>query len=103
MLQPIKEKHVMRIACAKKPDGIHDKLAQAFPELTITVLNGSFMKVESGRPVNVGPLVRFLEDNGAEVAEARRMQPSLEDIFVDITGIEADAMHKEKEKKGGAL
>jgi ABC-2 type transport system ATP-binding protein len=29
------------------------------------------------------------------------MQPSLEDIFVQITGIEADAMRKEKEKKGG--
>jgi ABC-2 type transport system ATP-binding protein len=29
------------------------------------------------------------------------MQPSLEEVFVKITGIEADAMRKEKEKKGG--
>jgi ABC-2 type transport system ATP-binding protein len=29
------------------------------------------------------------------------MRPSLEDIFVKITGIEADAMKKEKEKAGG--
>jgi ABC-2 type transport system ATP-binding protein len=29
------------------------------------------------------------------------MRPSLEDIFVNITGIETDAMRKEKEKKGG--
>jgi ABC-2 type transport system ATP-binding protein len=43
-----------------------------------------------------------LEDQGAEVIEARRMQPSLEDIFVQITGIEADAMRTEKEKKGGS-
>jgi ABC-2 type transport system ATP-binding protein len=56
--------------------------------------------VESEKPVHVGPLVRFLEDNGAEVTEARRMRPSLEDVFVNITGIAADAMRKEKEKKG---
>jgi ABC-2 type transport system ATP-binding protein len=33
--------------------------------------------------------------------EAKRVQPSLEDVFVQITGIEADAMRREKEKKGG--
>jgi len=56
--------------------------------------------VESAEPVKIGPLVRFLEDHGVEVSEARKAAPSLEDIFVRITGIEADAMHKEKEKRG---
>jgi len=42
-----------------------------------------------------------MEEQGAEVSEARRLQPSLEDVFVRITGIEAGAMHKEKEKPGG--
>jgi ABC-2 type transport system ATP-binding protein len=47
--------------------------------------------------------VRLLEDQGGQVMEARRMRPSLEDVFVQITGIEADAMRKEKEKAvGGA-
>ncbi|MDX9787373.1 MAG: ABC transporter ATP-binding protein [Desulfobacterales bacterium] len=101
LVQPIREKHVMQIACAKMPDGIYNKLAEAFPVLTFTVSAGSFIRVESGEPVHVGPLVRFLEDNRAEVTEARRVRPSLEDIFVTITGIEADAMRKEKEKKGG--
>jgi ABC-2 type transport system ATP-binding protein len=31
------------------------------------------------------------------------MQPSLEDVFVQITGIEVEAMRKEKEKKGGGI
>jgi ABC-2 type transport system ATP-binding protein len=101
LVQPIREKHVMRIACVNIPSGIHSKLTDAFPVLTFAVSNGGFIRVESREPVQVGPLVRFLEDNGAEVAEARRMRPSLEDIFVSITGIEAEAMRKEKEKKGG--
>ena len=51
--------------------------------------------------MHVGLLVRVLEDRGAEVIEARRMRPSLEEAFVQITGIEAEAMRKEKEKAGG--
>jgi ABC-2 type transport system ATP-binding protein len=57
--------------------------------------------VESEEPIGVSPLVRFLEDMGVEVAEARRSRPSLEDVFVRITGIETGAMKKEKEKAGG--
>ena len=58
------------------------------------------IRVEAREPIGVGPLVRFLEDYEAEVSEARKIRPSLEDIFVSITGIEAAAMRKEKEKGG---
>ncbi len=101
LIQPIKAKHIMRIACATMPNDIHAKLTHAFSELIFTITNEGFIRVESEKPVHVGPLVRFLEDNGAEVTEARRMRPSLEDVFVNITGIAADAMRKEKEKRGG--
>jgi ABC-2 type transport system ATP-binding protein len=66
--------------------------------------SGSF-RVESTEPVQVGPLVRLIESRGAEVFEARRLRPSLEEVFVEVTGIEAAAMKKEKEKAqpaGGA-
>ncbi len=49
----------------------------------------------------VGPIVRFLEERGIEVEEARKVRPSLEDVFVRITGLEAESMKKEKEKGGG--
>ena len=56
--------------------------------------------MEAAHPIRVGPLVRFLEDRGAEVYEARKIRPSLESVFVQITGIEAGMMQKEKERKG---
>jgi hypothetical protein len=43
--------------------------------------------------------------DGAEVSEARKVTPSLEEVFVEVTGIEAGAMKQEKEKPkagGGA-
>ena len=101
LIQPIQEKHVMQLAVSNSKPPLYDKLAEAFPYLSFKGLSRGLIRVEASEPVRVGPLVRFLEDQGAELNEARRMQPSLEDVFVQITGIEADAMRKEKEKKGG--
>jgi len=101
LIQPMKKMHVLQITCVNMPSGIKDKLRDSFPDLVFTIPGDDFIRIEAEHPIHVGPLVRFLEDNAAEVSEARRMRPSLEDIFVEITGIEANAMRKEKEKKGG--
>jgi ABC-2 type transport system ATP-binding protein len=101
LVQPIQEKHVVHIVCANTVDDIQGKISESFPGIEIKTQAPGLIHVEADEPVRVGPLVRFLEEQGAEVSEARRMQLSLEDVFVKITGIEADAMRKEKEKKGG--
>ena len=101
LVRPIRDKHVVEVACANMPEGVQDKLTGAFPDLAFRVQGTSAVRVESGCTVHVGPLVRFMEDCGAEVVEARRVRLSLEDVFVEITGVEAKAMRKEKEKKGG--
>ena len=101
LIQQVKEKHVVQIAASKSESALNDKLAAVFPHLGFQVLSDGLIRVESTAPIHVGPLVRFLEDQGAEVMEARRMRPSLEEVFVRVTGIEVDAMKKEKEKAGG--
>jgi ABC-2 type transport system ATP-binding protein len=101
LIQPVQAKHVVRIVCANSLKEIQGKLSESFPDLDFTVTAHDLIRVEADAPIRVGPLVRFLEDEGAEVSEARRIRPSLEDVFVSITGIEAEAMRKEKEKTGG--
>ena len=101
MIQPMKEMHVLQITCVNMPSGIKDKLRDSFPDLVFLISGDDFIRIEAECLIHVGPLVRFLEDHEAEDVEARRVRPSLEDIFVEITGIEANAMRKEKEKKGG--
>ena len=101
LLEPVKDKHVMLISLAGKGAVARDELRSAFPHLSFDFPSGGEIRIESPRPVKVGPLVRFLEDHGMEVMEARRSRPSLEDVFVRVTGIEARAMNREKEKKRG--
>ncbi|MFZ7124708.1 MAG: ABC transporter ATP-binding protein [Desulfobacterales bacterium] len=101
LLQPLQGKHVVQISTTTPFNGIQSRLSETFPGLVFTVPESGDIRVEADEPVRVGTLVRFLEDHGVEVSEARRMRPSLEDIFVRITGIEAVAMRKEKEKGRG--
>lgn len=99
LLQPVQHRHAMRVACANMPADIAQRLEKCFPELRVLLQEPELLRVEASTPVRVGPLVRFLEDQGGEVAEARRLRPSLEDVFVRVTGIEAKALRTEKEKR----
>ncbi len=101
LLQPVQTKHVVRIACTNLPSGMQPELTRSFVELDFSMPGPGLVRVEADEPIRVGPIVRFLEEHGAEVTEARRMRPSLEEVFVQLTGIEADVMRKEKERAGG--
>jgi ABC-2 type transport system ATP-binding protein len=90
--------YVVQFAVSDGAAGLCESIETEFPNLQSQAIAGGVIRVESHEPVRVGPLVRFLEDRGAEVSEARKIQPSLEEVFVQITGIEAAAMRKEKEK-----
>ncbi len=101
LVQPIREKHVIQITCERGGDDQLVELAKEFPELDFTNPQPGLIQVEADASIRVGPLVRYLEDRGAEVSEARKIRPSLEDVFIQITGVGADIMRKEKEKQGG--
>ncbi len=102
LVQSVQGRHIVQIACTNPASAVLGSLIRAFPHLAFQALSARLIQVEAEDSVRVGPLVRFLEDQGAEVTEARRMRPSLEDAFVRITGIEVEAMRKEKERVGGS-
>ncbi len=100
LIQPVQDKHVVQIVFANSSNDLMPPLSEAFPAYGIAVPESGVIRVESDGPIPVGPLIRLLEEHEAEVLEARRMRLSLEDVFVQITGIEAEAMRKEKGGSG---
>jgi ABC-2 type transport system ATP-binding protein len=101
LMQPVKGRHLMLLSVSGGEQSLCEELAAAFDQLDFQALPGGQIHVGSSEPIRVGPLVRFLEDRSVEVSEARRLRPSLEEVFVQVTGLEAEAMRKEKEKAGG--
>ncbi len=103
LLQPIQARKAMLISVSNAANGLSDKLAAAFPGFTFQAVSNEQVRVESADTINIGPLVRFIEDQGVEITEARRLRPSLEEVFIQVTGIELDTMKRDKEKGKGSL
>jgi ABC-2 type transport system ATP-binding protein len=101
LLQPVQERKAMLISFVNGTSDLRGRLASAFPQLEFQGVSTEQIRVGSAETIKIGPLVRFIEEQGAEVTEARRLTPSLEEVFVDVTGIELNAMKSEKEKTGG--
>ncbi len=102
LLQPLLDRQVMLISVSSAANDLSGKLATAFPDYEFQSISTEQVRIDSAEPISLGPLVRFIEEQEVEVKEARRIGPSLEDVFVGVTGIEAKVLKKETEKKGGA-
>ncbi|MBS3776468.1 MAG: ABC transporter ATP-binding protein [Bacteroidales bacterium] len=96
LLQPIQQRKGLLVTANGNISGLTGKLAQAFPEYTFRMVSNQQLRMDSVQTIGIGPVVRFIEGQGAEVTEARQIKPTLEDVFVDVTGIESDAMRTER-------
>ncbi|MDD5500580.1 MAG: ABC transporter ATP-binding protein [Candidatus Omnitrophica bacterium] len=101
LLKPVKGRNVLLLSISKAEANLSEEMSSAFPDYQFQSTTSGQIRVESAETINVGPLIRFLEEREVQVMEARRHLPSLEDIFVQVTGIEAELMRKDKEKAGG--
>ncbi len=101
LMQPVQDRHAVLLSVSQPDPGLAEALAPACPDCAVTTAGPGQIRVEAAGPISVAPLVRCLDDQGIEVVEARKVRPSLEDVFVQITGIEVDALRKDKEKPGG--
>jgi ABC-2 type transport system ATP-binding protein len=102
LLQPIQERKAMLISFSNGANDVCRKLTATFPHYEFQAISPEQVRVESAEILNIGPLVRFIEEQGAQVTEARRIRPSLEDVFVQVTGIELNTMRSEKQKGQGS-
>jgi ABC-2 type transport system ATP-binding protein len=98
LLQPLHNRNAAIIMLSEPALSVVDDLSAAFPTYQFRTSHRETIQVNSSEPLRVGGMVRFLEEAGHEVIEARQIHPSLEDVFVEITGIETEAMREEKEK-----
>ena len=92
LLKPVKGRHVLVLAAEGPVGDIQDLFSTEFPGLRFWVDSGSRISVESQSPFPIAPLTSFLEEHGVSVLEAARRKPSLEDVFVSVTGLGGEAM-----------
>jgi ABC-2 type transport system ATP-binding protein len=89
--------HIVRLALSADMAALASQLQQTFPEYRIDALQEYSCLIASQRPISLLPILQFLGTKGIDVYEAKEIHPSLEDVFVKVTGIEAGKLRKEKE------
>ena len=76
-----------------------EDFCRTFNQCQISHIQNSVYQVRSATSLELMPLMSFFDSRGIKVMEAKIIKPSLEEVFVKITGIERDTMKKEKEGK----
>ncbi len=75
------------------------KLNHQFPGVECIVKNAKVIKIISTDKMDIAPIVNSLSKENIKILEARLLKPSLEDVFIKITGLDIELMKKEKDKK----
>ena len=102
LLQPLRDRHLLQISAQGDLVTILPKVSAAFPDFDLQINTPNELRIEANQPLPVGPLVRLLEESGVEVTEAKRIKPNLEDIFVRVTGLQAESLTKGNERAKGS-
>ncbi len=100
LVRGIQNQHVVELTISGSGTDLTGPLHETFSEGRFERISATILRMHSDLPVQLAPLIRFLEERGVGVLEARVIRPSLEDVFVTITGVELEQMRKEKEKGG---
>lgn len=94
------DEHIIRLSV----DGDISSLGKgsAVPPGGFTVIGKAdhTLTLSSTGRLPLSPVIGHLNEKGISVYEARELRPSLEDVFVKVTGIEAERLKKEKDKGG---
>lgn len=89
--------HIIKLTLNDDVKKIKLQLQQTFPTLNIEVKGENSCTISSVDRIALSPLLQYLDGRGISVFEAKEMRPTLEDVFVNVTGIEANKLQKEKE------
>ena len=102
MLMQNSHKHnVLEFVVNNGTSALASEVTKTFAQIGCKEVAKGVFRISSDQKILIGPLVRFFEQKGFEVAEVRKVRRTLEDVFVQITGLEAEAMKTDKEKTGG--
>lgn len=74
-------------------------LQTRFEGCSVDATYNSSLIIASQERIPLLPIIQYFDEKGVVLYEAREVRPTLEDVFVKLTGIEAARLRKEK---GGA-
>jgi ABC-2 type transport system ATP-binding protein len=101
LMESVSHGHAIRLATDSNTGSFAADLQAQFEGSTVQPINDQSWVIRSEKRIPLLPVMEYFDRGGIAVYEARELRPTLEDVFVKLTGIEAAKLKKEKEKGGG--
>ncbi|MFW5983410.1 MAG: ABC transporter ATP-binding protein [bacterium] len=99
LMSEAQQGNVIEFTMDIKSAELEKQLTDSFPDIIIKSSSDKSIRIYSDEKIELMPFMRFFDDKNIKISEAKMIRPSLEDVFVNITGIEIDNLEKEKEGK----
>ncbi len=99
LLHPVRGKHLLVLSCQQKKEVTPAEFTGQFEGIKMEQFPDGRFRLESSQPIRISAVIPFFESRGMEILEARVLHPSLEEVFVNITGLDTAVMQKEKNGK----
>lgn len=92
--------HMIQLAADENIERFAADLQKRFAGCNIKVNKNHSLAVVSEQRIPLLPVMQYFDEKGIAIYEAKELRPTLEDVFVQLTGIESAKLKKEKEKGG---
>ncbi|HHV60107.1 MAG TPA: ABC transporter ATP-binding protein [Clostridiaceae bacterium] len=100
LMESVDHEHKIKLQLDNGIEGIKKELEDNFSNCRIEIPDENSCLIISKERIALSPILQLLDNKGISVYEAKEIKPSLEDVFVKVTGIKASKLIKEKEKVG---
>lgn len=97
LLRNAGHEHVIRLTLSQGINGLKNEFQQVFPTLRIEAQHEKTCSIAAPERIALAPIMQYLDSKGISVFEAKEARPTLEEVFVKVTGIEAGKLQQEKE------
>jgi ABC-2 type transport system ATP-binding protein len=95
LLKAAQEENTVQITAAEDISELPGLLRQVFPGYRFEIIDQRAIRIYSAEAIDLIPIIEVFKNNNLSVYEAKIVRPSLEDVFVKVTGIEAQEMKNE--------
>lgn len=87
-MQEIQRENIVYFNLGENFSKIEEEFSSRFPAYTARKIRENGVSIRFTSPFTLFPFIQFFEQKGFPVYEAKAVQPSLEEIYIKVTGAE---------------
>lgn len=101
LMKSVSHGHAVQLVTDNNVESLADDMQRRFENSKVEVRPDHSLVIVSEQRIPLLPVIEYFDSKSVSVYEAKELRPTLEDVFVKLTGIESSNLKKEKEKGGG--